>query len=212
MTWYFCYFVNAKFGETYFRPEECVNFDILNASCEDVTVHVGSQHPIHDIGMHLKAYGLGTAIILETTNEKDVTLLKLFGDSVINESKFRPDSKPTLQLIVQAKNFSKMNLICQDLEIARHHQQCSREDMDETIRVIQRQADKLVRMVDILQETMSDAFKQSTNVFVQSCVDEINTQTNRHRETTKNTAALRKQLMRAFSNHVIYTNPNGGFK
>lgn len=212
MTWYFCYYVTAKYGQTYFNPEECLHTDILAESCDHVTVHMGTQHKIHEVGMNLKMYGLGSAIIIETNNEKDVTVLKLVGNAIINESKFRPNQRPTLQLIVFSPNFPKLDAICQDLEIARHHQQCSREDMEETIRIIQRQADKLVRLVDDLHEQVSDTFKTRTSDFVESCVDEINRHTDHHRETARATAGIRKQLLKAFSPFVIYANPDGGFK
>jgi hypothetical protein len=204
--------VNAKYGQTYFNAEECVQVDILNESCENVTVHTGTRHKIHEIGTNLKMYGLGSAIILETDSEQDATILKLLNDSIMNDVKFRNEQRPRLQLIVVSPDFAALDLICQDLEIARHHQQCSREDMEETIRVIQRQADKLVRMIDNLDDQVTDKFKKLTDDYVTSCLNEIEQHAVNHRETAKTSTGIRKQLMKAFVPYVVYMNQDGGFK
>lgn len=212
MTWYFCYYVAAKYGQTYINPLECINTGVLRDTCHDVIIHTDTSHKIHEIGTHLKMYGLGTAIILETSHEPDVTMLKLMDNSIIDESKFRNEQKPILQLIVVSPNFKKLNVICQDLELARHYQQCSREDTDEVIRVIKRQADKLERMSEVMGEQLTDSFKKLTSDYLVSCLNEIDVQTEKHRLTTTKTTNLRRKLMHTFMPFVTYTHKDGGFK
>lgn len=212
MTWYFCYYVNAKYGQPYINPLDCINTDLLKESCSDLVINTGINHALQNIGTNLRMYGLGTAIILETSNEKDVTMLKLLSNSIINETKFRNEQAPVLQLIVLNPNFAKIDIICQDLELAKHHQQCSREDMEEVVRVIKRQADKLDRMGDMMEGQLSPSFKKLTGDYVTSCLNEIALQNDKHKVTAAQTTNIRKKLMHAFLPFIVYMNKDGGFK
>lgn len=210
MTWYFCYYVGAKFSHAYSNPTEYLNMPTLE-SCSNIVVHTNS-HRIHEIGLYLKMYGLSTAIIIETPDVNEATILRLLEQTVINESQFAPDKCPRLQLIVGANDLSSIDTLCLELDEARFNQQCSREDTETQVRKIQRMANHLTRLVDDLEEKASQAFKNNSISYANHCMSEIDRYTAEHKKITKTTTVLRKQLMKTMMPMITYMGPDSGFK
>jgi hypothetical protein len=212
MTWYFCYYVSAKYGQAYPNPADYMNMTAIIESCPSAIVHASGATRIHAIGNYLKMYGLGSSIIVETSDPNEATILRLLEQSVIDETVFPALKCPKLQLIVSTEGLTTLDPICAELDEARFNQQCSREETETNVRKVQRIANHLTRLIDEIEEKASVAFKKETVDYANRCIVEIERYTDLHRHVTKTTTLLRKQLMRGFIPMISFKNKDSGFE
>ena len=212
MNWYFCYYANAKYGQAYPNPASVMNMASIAESCPTAIIHTSGTHRIHAIGNYLKMYGLGTAIVIETSDPNEATILRLLEQTVIDDTQFDKGKCPNLQLIISTDDLTVLDPICVELDEARFNQQCSREDTEESVRKVQRMANHINRLITEMEEKATSAFKRQTVDYANQCLEEIERYTVLHKNVTRTTTSLRKQLMRAFMPMISHMTDNSGFK